>query len=154
MKNTTHLFSSDSTLFAKTPGGWEGQFDAYPSLPSVRAESRSQPPLRLRLRELCVLCGLCVNSDSLLDFQPSTFYRRSRPYWDCQLRSCALCLSPRFRTQYNCFFTNKEGTRHGHRRTENSYHGVHQRAFYRLLQARNPQAHGGRAEKSGLRIRP
>src|SRR2546427_378836 len=45
---------------------WEGQFDAYPSLSSVRAESRSQPPLRLRLRELCVLCGLCVNSDSLL----------------------------------------------------------------------------------------
>ncbi len=53
----------------KTPGGWEGQFDAYPSLPSARAESRSQLPLRLRLRELCVLCGLCVNSDSLLNFQ-------------------------------------------------------------------------------------
>src|SRR6266571_5314517 len=72
MKNTTLLFSCNSELFAKTPGGWEGQFDVYPSLPSARAESRSQPPLRLRLRELCVLCGLCVNSDSLLDFQLST----------------------------------------------------------------------------------
>src|SRR6266702_1744947 len=58
------FFSSDSALFAKNTRGWEGQFDAYPSLSSVRAESRSQPPLRLR--ELCVLCGLCVNSDSLL----------------------------------------------------------------------------------------
>src|SRR6266568_6943632 len=83
-KNSSLLFSSNSELFAKTPGGWEGQFDVYPSLPSARAESRSQPPLRLRLRELCVLRGLCVNSDSLLDFQLSTVDRRSRPCRDCQ----------------------------------------------------------------------
>ena len=68
----------------------------------------------------------CINrSGPSFFFQPSTFYRRSRPCRDCQLRSCARCLSARFRTQYNCFFTNKEGTRYGHRRTENSCHGVH-----------------------------
>ncbi len=64
-KHNSFLFKQFRTLCKKHPGVGE-QFDAYPSLPSARAESRSQPPLRLRLRELCVLCGLCVNSDSLL----------------------------------------------------------------------------------------
>ncbi len=66
IRNSTLLFSCNSKLFAKNTRGWEGQFDAYPSLPSARVESRSQLPLRLRLRELCVLRGLCDNSDSLL----------------------------------------------------------------------------------------
>src|SRR6266851_4607317 len=48
----------------------------------------------------------------------------------------------------------KEGTCHGHRRTENSCHGVHQRTLHRFFQARQPRAHGERPEKNGLRIRP
>ncbi len=64
-KHNSFIFKRFHTLCKKHRGVGE-QFDAYPSLPSARAESRSQPPLRLRLRELCVLCGLCVNSDSLL----------------------------------------------------------------------------------------
>src|SRR6266851_1874180 len=32
----------------------------------------------------------------------------------------------------------KEGIRHGHRRTENSCHGVHQRTLHRFFQARKP----------------
>src|SRR5229473_8595545 len=47
----------------------------------------------------------------------------------------------------------KEGIRHGHRRTENSCHGVHQRTLHRFFQARQPRAHGERPEKNGLRIR-
>src|SRR6266704_3874064 len=67
-KHNSFIFKRFHTLCKKHRGVGE-QFDAYPSLPSARAESRSQPPLRLRLLELCVLCGLCVNSDSLLNFQ-------------------------------------------------------------------------------------
>src|SRR6266702_1898876 len=39
------IFMQFRTLCEKHPGVGE-QFDAYPSLPSARAESRSQPPLR------------------------------------------------------------------------------------------------------------
>ena len=64
-KHNSFIFKQFRTLCEKHPGVGE-QFDAYPSLPSVRPESRSQPRRQLRLRELCVLRGLCVNSDSLL----------------------------------------------------------------------------------------
>ena len=64
-KHNSFIFKQFRTLCEKHPGVGE-QFDAYPSLPSARAEFRSQPPLRLRLRELCVPRGLCVNFDSLL----------------------------------------------------------------------------------------
>src|SRR6266478_694135 len=64
-KHNSFIFKRFHTLCEKHRGVG-GQFDAYPSLPSARAELRSQPPLRLRLRELCVLCGPNVNPDSLL----------------------------------------------------------------------------------------
>src|SRR5207245_11357250 len=64
-KHNSFIFKRFHTLCKKHRGVGE-QFDAYPSLPSARAAFRSQPPLRLRLSELCVLCRTCVQPDSVL----------------------------------------------------------------------------------------
>jgi hypothetical protein len=53
--------------------------DHRPSPLSPRAVSPWQSLLRLRLRELCALCGLCVNSDSSLRLSTFNFQLSTSP---------------------------------------------------------------------------
>src|SRR6266487_6212136 len=107
-KLNSFLFMQFRTLCAKHPGG--GRVNLMPihrSHQFGRSLGRNHLSDSVSVNSVFSAASVLIPIPcSTFNFQLSTFDRRSRPCRDCQ-GFCALRLSPRFRTQYNCFFTNQ-----------------------------------------------
>src|SRR6266487_3335649 len=106
-KNSTLLFSCNSTLFDQNTRGWVNLMPIHRSHQFGRSLGRNHLSDSVSVNSVFSAASVLIPIPcSTFNFQLSTFDRRSRPCRDCQ-GFCALRLSPRFRTQYNCFFTNQ-----------------------------------------------
>src|SRR6266581_442253 len=102
------LFSCNSTLFDQNTRGWVNLMPIHRSHQFGRSLGRNHLSDSVSVNSVFSVASVLIPIPcSTFNFQLSTFDRRSRPCRDRQLRSCVRRLSPRFRTQYNCFFTNQ-----------------------------------------------